>query len=48
MGAQPPKDYCPSIYSIVTKKSATVKSVLSSTPLNVFFRRSLVGVNLQA
>jgi hypothetical protein len=30
------------------KKSASVRSLPSSTPLNVAFRRSLVGGNLQA
>ena len=46
MGARSLKDCFPSLYSIVRKKSATVKSVLSSTPLNVAFRRSLVVANL--
>jgi hypothetical protein len=35
-------------YNLVRKKSATVQSVFSTTPLNVSFRRSLVGVNLQS
>ena len=38
----------PALYNIVRKKSASVRTVLSMTPLNVAFRRSLVGVNLQA
>src|SRR6266542_2105211 len=38
----------PNLYNIVRKKSATVKSVLSSRPLNIAFRRSVVGVNLDA
>jgi len=37
-----------SLYNIVRKKSAYVRTVLSTTPLNVAFRRSLMGVNLQA
>src|SRR5438128_1787841 len=41
------KEIFPTIYNIVRKKSTTVKSVLSSSPLNVAFRKSLVGVNLQ-
>src|SRR5438105_157136 len=42
------KECFPTIYNIVRKKNATIKSVLSSRPLNVVFRRSLVGVNLHA
>jgi len=38
----------PALYNIVRKKSASVRTVLSTTPLNVAFRISLVGVNLQA
>ena len=38
----------PDLYNIVRKKSATVSTVLRSNPLNVAFRRSLVGNNLQA
>jgi hypothetical protein len=30
------------------KKSASIRSVMSTIPLNVAFRRSLMGVNLQA
>ena len=37
----------PGLYNIVRKKHATVAQVLSSNPLNVSFRRSLVGNNLQ-
>jgi type V secretory pathway adhesin AidA len=37
-----------SLYNIVRKKSATVATVLRLNPLNVAFRRSLVGNNLQA
>jgi hypothetical protein len=33
--------------TIVRKRSAYVRSVLSTIPLNVAFRRSLMGVNLQ-
>ena len=36
----------PALYNIVRKKSALVSSVLSSIPLNVSFRRSLVANNL--
>ena len=38
----------PALYNIVRKKSASIRTVLSMTPLNVAFRRSVVGVNLQA
>ena len=41
------KIFFPNIYNIVRKKSATVKRILSSSPINGEFRRSLVGVNLQ-
>ncbi|CAN6182020.1 unnamed protein product [Urochloa humidicola] len=44
----PLKVLYPSLYSIVRKRSATVQSVLFTTPLNVAFRRSLTGNNLQA
>jgi len=33
---------------LLGKKSASVRTVFSTTPLNLAFRRSLVGVNLQA
>jgi hypothetical protein len=38
------KEY-PSLYNTVRKKNATVAQVLSTTPLNVSFRRALVGEN---
>jgi hypothetical protein len=34
---------CPSLYNIVRKKNASVAQVLSTTPLNVSFRRALMG-----
>ena len=37
----------PGLYNIVRKKYAIVAQVLSSNPLNIFFRRPLVGNNLQ-
>jgi hypothetical protein len=46
--SQPLKPIFPEIYNIVKKKSASVRTVLSTLPLNLAFRRSLVGVNLQA
>ena len=48
MDARALNDCFSNIYNIVRKKSTTVKTVLSLRPLNVSFRRSLVGVNLQA
>jgi len=36
----------PSLYNIVRRKQATVATVLESTPLNVYFRRALVGDKL--
>jgi hypothetical protein len=36
----------PSLYEIVRKKNLSVTQVLSTTPLNVSFRRALVGDNL--
>jgi hypothetical protein len=44
----PLKSLFPTLYNIVRKKSAFVRTVLSTTPLNVALKRSLVGVNLQA
>jgi hypothetical protein len=38
----------PNLYNLVREKRATVQRVFSTTPLNVSFRRSLVGVNLQS
>jgi hypothetical protein len=46
--SRPLKSLFPALYNIVRKKSASVRSVLSTIPLNVAFRRSLTGVNLQA
>ena len=46
--SRPLKSIFPALYNIVRKKSASVRTVLSTAPLNVAFRRSLVGVNLQA
>ena len=36
----------PSLYAIFRRKSASVASVMGSVPLNVFFKRDLVGQNL--
>jgi mannosylglycoprotein endo-beta-mannosidase len=45
---RPLKSLFPALYNIVRKKSASVRTVFSMTPLNVAFRRSLVDGNLQA
>jgi len=44
---RPLKSLFPALYNIVRRKNAYVRSVLSMTPLNIAFRRSLMGVNLQ-
>ena len=36
----------PTLYNIVRHKQANVASILSTTPLNVSFRRALVGNKL--
>jgi hypothetical protein len=40
--------FFPTLYDIVRKKSAIVTSVLQPNPLNIYFRRHLVGINLIA
>ena len=40
------KEQYPSLYNICRKKHISVASVFSSTPLNISFRRALVGENL--
>ncbi len=40
------RDKYPSLYAIVRRKSASIASVMGSVPLNVSFRRVLVGQNL--
>jgi len=45
---RPLKSLFPTLYNIVRRKIATVRSVLATTPLNVAFRRSLMGANLRA
>jgi len=37
----------PNLYNIVHKKHATVAEVLSTSPLNISFRRALVGNKLK-
>ena len=45
-GNQKLKDQFPNLFNIVREKHITVAEVLSSNPLNVSFRRALVGVKL--
>jgi len=42
------KDKFPSLFNIVRRKYDSVAQVLSSIPLNISFRRNLVGANLSA
>ena len=44
----PLKSLFPALYNIIRRKGVSVRTVLSMTPLNVAFKRSLVGANLQA
>ena len=46
LGNEPLKNQYPALYNVVRKKSALISSVLTSIPLNVSFRRSLVANNL--
>jgi hypothetical protein len=45
IGTEPLMTKYPSLYNLVRKKNASVAQVLSTTPLNVSFRRALVGDN---
>jgi hypothetical protein len=38
----------PNLYNIVRRKNATILNIFSVTPLNISFRRSLVGENLNS
>ena len=44
--SRPLKSIFPALYNIVRKKSASIRMMLFMAPLNVAFRRSLVGINL--
>ena len=46
LGNQTFMEQYPTLYNIVRKKSATVATVFERVPLNVSFRRALVGQNL--
>jgi hypothetical protein len=45
IGNEPLMKRFPTLYNIVRKKNASVAQVLSTSPLNVSFRRALVGEN---
>jgi hypothetical protein len=45
IGKEPLMVKYPTLYNLVRKKNMTVAQVLSTTPLNVSFRRALEGVN---
>jgi hypothetical protein len=45
LGKEPLMVKYPTLYNIVRKKNVSVAQVLSTTPLNVSFRRALVGDN---
>ncbi|WVZ91915.1 hypothetical protein U9M48_038026 [Paspalum notatum var. saurae] len=47
-GNQPLKFSYPSLFNIATKKGTTVAEVMSSSPLNIYFRRGLHGERLLA
>ncbi|WVZ96861.1 LOW QUALITY PROTEIN: hypothetical protein U9M48_042444 [Paspalum notatum var. saurae] len=47
-GNQPLKLSYPSLFNVVTNKDATVADVMSSSPLNISFRRGLYGDRLRA
>lgn len=47
VGGQPLKSKFPALFNIVHRKQDTVAKVCNSTPLDVSFRRSLVGQNLR-
>jgi hypothetical protein len=48
IGASTLREQYLNLYNLVRKKSVTVQYVFSTIPLNISFRRSLVGANLQA
>jgi hypothetical protein len=47
LGNQPLKDRFPTLFNIVRRKQDLVARVLASVPLNISFRRNLVGRNLR-
>jgi len=47
VGNKPLKDIFPALFNIVRRKQDSVAQVHSSSPLNISFRRNLVGANLR-
>jgi hypothetical protein len=47
LGNKPLKDRFPSLFNIVRRKQDSVAQILGSSPLNISFRRNLVGTNLR-
>jgi len=47
LGTEPLMNQFPTLYNIARKKNQTVASVVSSNPLNISFRRALVGGKLR-
>jgi hypothetical protein len=45
LGGEPLNVKYPTLYSLVKRKNMSMAQVLSTTPLNVSFRRALIGVN---
>jgi hypothetical protein len=43
LGSRPLAEHYPNLYNIVQRKNVRVSDVLSSSPLNISFRRTLVG-----
>ena len=43
LGDRPLSEEYPSLFNIVRRKNVTVEDALSSTPLNIGFRRALIG-----
>jgi len=47
LGNEPLKLKYPALFNIVRRKHDTVENILQTTPLNVSFRRALLGNNLE-
>jgi len=46
LGNLPLKQHYPNLYNVIRKKEATVSGILISVPLNVSFRREIIGTKL--
>jgi hypothetical protein len=47
IGNKPLKDKFPALFNMVRRKQDSVANVLSTVPLNIFFRRNLGDMNLR-